>query len=47
MHYSEKRDGHMESLNGIFVLFSFFIFLFSASWLKQRLASRNDDNQSE
>jgi hypothetical protein len=37
----------MESLNGIFVLFSFFIFLFAASWLKQKFANRKDDNQSE
>jgi hypothetical protein len=37
----------MESLNGIFVLFAFFIFLFAASWLKQRFAGRDSDNQSK
>jgi len=37
----------MESVNSIFVLFSFFIFLFFASWLKQKFANRGKDNQSK
>jgi hypothetical protein len=38
-----RRGDGMESLNGILGLFSFFVFLFSASWIKQRFANREKD----
>jgi hypothetical protein len=46
-YFTLIRGGFMENLNGIFVLFAFFIYLFFASWLKQKLANRGKDNQSE